>query len=227
MSPDELSGALASFPALGALRPADRELLRSRGAIRTLPAGAVYLREGDTCAGMALVLAGRLRVSKSSGEGREITLYHIGAGETCILSASCVLAPASYPALATVVEDVTALLVPADLFRQLVATYEPVRSFVFAHFGDRLATVMALVQEVAFARVDRRVATWLAREADVRGTAVIPVSHEEIANQLGTARVVVSRVMEGFADRRWITQGRRKVEVLDAGALRAYGNQSD
>lgn len=226
MSPDELSGALASFPAFDALRPADRELLRTRGAVRALPAGAVYLREGDTCAGMALVLAGRLRVSKSS-EGREITLYHIEAGETCILSASCVLAPASYPALATVVEDVTALLIPADLFRQLVATYEPVRSFVFAHFGDRLATVMALVEEVAFARVDRRVATWLAREAEMRGTAVIPVSHEEIARQLGTARVVVSRVMEGFADRRWITQGRRRVEVLDARALGAYGNQSD
>lgn len=222
----DLSRALASFPSLGALAPHDRAQLASRSSLRSLSAGTVYLREGDSCAGVALVTSGRIRVSRSSPTGREITLYHIGPGETCILSASCVMRSSSYPALATVTEDVTALVVPGDLFRHLVATSEPLRSFILAHFGERLATVMALVEEVAFAAVDRRLAHWLATEFQ-RIPAPLTLSHDEIAAHLGTARVVVSRVLETFQDRGWLSLGRRRIDVRDPVALASYGNQSD
>lgn len=199
--------------------------MASRSAIRHLPAGATYLREGDSCAGIALVLDGRLRVSKSSGSGREITLYHIVPGETCVLTASCLFAGSRYPAMAQVVEDVTAALLPSDVFLQLFETVPDVRLFVLNHFADRLATTMALVEEVAFRRVDQRAARWLA-EWGGRQT-VLPMSHEEIAAQLGTARVVVSRLLEDFSSRGWVALGRRRVEVLDAAALSAFSNQSD
>jgi CRP/FNR family transcriptional regulator len=227
VTPQELARAQARFPALAAVAPAERQLLAARGMVRALPAGTVYLREGESCAYIALVLQGRLRVSRSAPSGREITLYHIEPGETCILSASCLLAGAAYPAQATVVDDVEALLVPGDLFRHLVATSEPVRTFVIGHFGDRLATVMALIEEVAFRQVDRRLASWLAAEAGGRTGHVVALSHEQIADQVGTARVVVSRILESFGERRWIGQGRRRVEVLDPGALAAFGNRSD
>ena len=227
MTPAELSRTLALFPALAAAPPAERQSLADRGMVRALPAGTVYLREGDACAYIALVLDGRIRVSRSAPSGREITLYHIEPGETCILTASCLLAGAAYPAQATVAEDVTAALLPGDLFRRLVATVEPVRNFVIGHFGDRLATVMALIEEVAFRQVDRRLAAWLAGEARDKRGHVVALSHEEIADQVGTARVVVSRVLESFADRGWVALGRRRVEVLAPDQLRAFGNQSD
>lgn len=221
-----LAPATSAFPMLSALAPAERAALEARAQMRSLSAGTVYLREGDSCAGIALVVAGRIRVSRASASGREITLYHIGPGETCILTASCLLSNAPYPAQATVVEEVTALLVPADVFRHLVAASEPLRAFVFGQFGSRLDTVMALVEEVAFARVDRRLASWLAAEAD-RLDAPLSLSHEEIASQVGTARVVVSRVLETFEDKGWVTLGRRRVDIRDRAALAAYGNQSD
>lgn len=225
---DSLPTAIAAFPMLSALPPSDRAQLATRAQMRSLRAGTVYLREGDACSAIALVIGGRIRVSKASPSGRGIALYHIGAGETCILTASCLLHGASYPADATVAEDVTALLVPADLFRHLVASSEPVRSFVIGQFGARLVAVMALVEEVAFARLDRRLATWLAAEVAASGKGTrLSMSHDEIASQVGTARVVVSRVLETFADKGWVSLGRRQVDVRDAAALASYGNQSD
>ncbi|HZI27441.1 MAG TPA: Crp/Fnr family transcriptional regulator [Gemmatimonadaceae bacterium] len=221
-----LAAAAPAFPMLAALAPPELAELEARAQMRSLRAGTVYLREGDTCAGIALVIAGRIRVARTSDSGREITLYHIGPGETCILTASCLLSNARYPAQATVVEDVTALLVPTDVFRHLMATSEPLRAFIFGQFGSRLDTVMALVEEVAFARVDRRLASWLAAEAG-RLDAPLSLSHEEIASHVGTARVVVSRVLETFEDKGWVTLGRRRVDIRDPAALARYGNQSD
>lgn len=197
---------------------------------RSVPCCAVsrpasYLREGDTCAAIALVLEGTLRVSKASANGREIALYHIVAGETCILSASCLLAGARYPAQAVVVEDTLAALVPGAVFQRLFDTVPAVRLFVLNQFTDRLATTMALVEEVAFRRVDQRAAGWLASLGGP-GT-VLTLSHEEMALHLGTARVVVARVLGEFQSRGWVRLGRRRVEVTDPDALRAYSDRSD
>jgi len=224
VTPAELAQVLERFPAL-AVAGAERQALAERAMLRRLPAGTVYLREGDACTGIAFVLDGRIRVAKPSSGGRVITLYHIGPGETCILTASCLLAGNRYPAEAVVVEDVTAALLPPDLFARLFDTAPAMRRFVLDHFTDRLAAVMALVEEVAFRRVDQRLARWLAAEAGAE--RVITLSHEGIAEHLGTARVVVSRVLGDFEARGWVRLGRRRVEVLAAAALTAFSNQSD
>ena len=225
MTHAQISAFVTRFPSFSALASPSAAASASRLLFRTLPAGAVYLREGDSCSGIALVLEGRLRVSKSSGGGREITLYHIEPGETCILTASCLFVGSRYPAEAVVTEHVQAVLIPADVFLHLFETDSAVRAFVLSHFTDRLATTMALVEEIAFRRVDQRAARWLADEAGAAG--VVQLSHEEIAAQLGTARVVVSRLLEDFQSRGWVTLGRRRVSVQAPNALRAFSNQSD
>jgi CRP/FNR family transcriptional regulator len=185
----------------------------------------VYLREGETCAAIALILEGSLRVAKTSAGGRAISLYEISPGETCILTASCLLTGSRYPAQAVVVQDVLAALVPGDVFARLFDTVPAVRAFVLNHFTERLATTMALVEEVALRRVDQWAARWLAEAGD--SGRIVTMSHEEIAAHLGTARVVVSRLLEDFEGRGWVRLGRRRVETIDREALRRYGNQSD
>jgi CRP/FNR family transcriptional regulator len=225
MIPAEAAAVARRFPAFAAAITRADSSVAERMMVKHLPAGAMYLREGDRCAGIALVLEGRLRVAKSSRAGREITLYHIVPGETCILTASCLLSGAVYPAHASVVDHVTAALIPADMFHHLFETEPAVRSFVFDHFADRLAATMTLLEEVAFRRVDQRAARWLVETADAHH--VVALSHEEIAAQLGTARVVVSRLLEDFQSRGWVILGRRRVEIGDSQALLTFSNKSD
>ena len=227
MTSSEADALFTRFPAFAAVAQSDRKSLIDRAMVRRVPAGTTYLREGDVCSTIALVLEGRLRVSKSAPNGREITLYQIGPGETCIFTASCLLTGARYPALAMVVQDALAALVPGDVFRHLVDSNRDVRTFVLDQFTDRLAATMAVVEEVAFRRVDQRAARWLAEAAAANNNAPLTVSHEEVASHLGTARVVVSRILEDFAGRGWLALGRRKIDVVNGDALRSFGNQSD
>ncbi len=225
MTPTELAALAARFPAFASLAGENRALLAERAMMRRLPEGATYLREGEACAGIALVIEGLLRVGKTSVGGRTISLYEIGPGETCVLSASCLLTGSRYPAQVVVLEPVLAALIPGDVFARLFDTVPAVRRFVLDHFAERLATTMALVEEVAFRRVDQRAARWLAESGTDGG--VTTMSHEEIAAHLGTARVVVSRILGDFEGRGWVRLGRRRVETVDREALRRYGNQSD
>ena len=225
MTPAESAVLAARFPAFAAAAARASSPFVERSVVRRLPVGATYLREGDRCAGLALVLDGRIRVCKTSHSGRELTLYHIVAGETCILTASCLLSGTSYPALANVVEEVIAAVIPAEVFLHLFESERAVRSFVFEQFSERLAATMVLVEDIAFKRVDQRAARWLVESAD--GSGIIGLSHEEIADQLGTARVVVSRLLEDFQSRGWVKLGRRRVEIVDAVSLMQFSHESD
>src|SRR5574341_2265826 len=109
---------------------------------KTIPAGAQIYAEGDACSAIAFVLSGEVRVYKIGQTGREITLYEIGPGETCILNASCILSGRSYPANAVALTDVDMLLVPSLAFRKLVDEHEQMRDFVFTLLSRRLSDVM-------------------------------------------------------------------------------------
>ena len=127
----------------------------------SIPAGKQIYSEGDDCSAIAFVLSGEIRVFKTGQTGREITLYEIGPGETCILNASCILSGRSYPANAVALTDVDVFLVPSAAFRRLVDEHEQMRDFVFTLLSRRLSDVMELVEEVAFGRMDERLMEYL------------------------------------------------------------------
>ena len=167
--------------------------LADAAQLKSIPATTQIYREGDACGGIAFLIAGDIRVYKIGETGREITLYEIGPGETCILNASCILSGRTYPAHAVALSDITALLVPASVFQKLVKEQEAVREFVFTLLSERLTGVMELVQEIAFSRVDERLKDYLIeRSADGR----LETTHQKIANDLGTSREVVSRLLK-------------------------------
>lgn len=185
------------------------------------PAGTVLLDEGQPCDRALLVSRGAIRVYKTSPSGRDITLYLVQPGEMCVLGISCLLRDRRYPAQASVKIDTEALGIPASVFRRLFREEEAVQQFVLDMFSSRLSSVTRLVEEVAFRRMDERLAVFLLKEA-VRTPGTYPtvtMSHEQIASHLGTAREVISRLLSRFEDDGLVTLDRRRVRIIEPAKL--------
>ena len=175
--------------------------------------------EGDHCDAIALLISGVVRVYKIGETGREITLYRFGLGESCILTANAILSQQSFPAIATVEQDAEAIMILAEKFREWVSRYDMWRKFVFDLLSQRLSNVMAIVDEVAFQRMDVRVASLLLTRSRVQNP--IQITHQEIAAELGSSREVISRLLEDFSERGLIRVRRGEVEILDPDGLGA------
>ena len=204
------------------LKKADAPLieeLRKHARFSNIPAGHDVFVDGDRVDGIALLLSGVVRVYKIGETGREITLYRFGLGESCILSANAIMSDKSFPAIATVEEDAEAVMIPADVFRAWVNKYEPWREFVFDLLSARLSTVMTVVDEVVFKRMDRRVASFLLNQADAQNP--IRITHQEIAAELGSSREVISRILEDFSKEGAIESGRGTIVVSDFESLKS------
>jgi CRP/FNR family transcriptional regulator len=206
--------------ALPILRDADprhvREFMQVTSFAR-IPAGRDVFVEGDEVDSIALLISGVVRVYKIGETGREITLYRFGLGESCILTANAILSRHSFPAIATVEKDAEAIMVPADRMRDWVQRYDLWRGFVFDLLSQRLSSLMEIVDEVAFRRMDARVAALLVQRS--RRQNPIKITHQEIASELGSSREVISRLLEDFFNRGMIEQGRGKIKVLDLKSL--------
>ncbi len=206
--------------ALPVLQRADPQLageFRQAAFFARIPAGRDVFAEGDRVEAIALLLSGVVRVYKIGETGREITLYRFGLGESCILTANAILSRQSFPAIATVEQEAEAVMIPADTFRDWVRRYDLWREFVFDLLSQRLASVMAVVDEVAFRRMDTRLAAFLLGRGRVQNP--LRLTHQEIAAELGSSREVISRLLEGFASEGLIRSARGMVEILDFEAL--------
>lgn len=181
--------------------------------VKKVPAETLVYSEGDRCEAISFVLSGGIRVFKTGESGREITLYEIGPGETCILNASCILAGRDYPANAVVTEDLEALVLPAPEFRSLMQESSEFRGFIFSVLSGRLAEVMALVEEVAFGKMDRRVLDYVREKA---AGGAFSATHQAIANDLGTSREVVSRILKDFERRGVLCLSRNSIRLIKA-----------
>jgi len=182
-----------------------------------IPAGHDVFVEGDSIDAIALLISGVVRVYKIGETGREITLYRFGHGESCILTANAILSQQSFPAIATVEKDAEAVMIPANTFRDWVHRYDEWRGFVFDLLSQRLSSVMAIVDEVAFRRMDMRVASLLIERGRVQNP--IRITHQEIAAELGSSREVISRLLEDFTSQGMIRMARNSVEILDFHSL--------
>jgi CRP/FNR family transcriptional regulator len=207
------------FPALQRLEPQALQDLQQAASFVRLPASKVIFLEGDCATSLALVLSGTVRVFKTGKTGREITLYRIGAGESCILTVNAILNDQPYPANAVAEQVVEAVMVPQAIFRDWVRRYPWWREFAFSLLSLHLTTVLQLVDELVFRRMDSRVAAYLQQRS--RQHNPVWVTHHEIAAELGSSREVISRILESFAAAGLIRATRGAVEVLDFEILEA------
>lgn len=172
----------------------------------------MLFRTGDACEGYLLVLEGSLRVSLPGEGGHAILLYRVGPGESCVLTTTCLLGRQAYPVEGVVETRLEGLLLPTPTVEALIEASPAFRRFALGRIGDRLADLLALVSEVAFRRTDARLAGWLV-ERSARLGRRLEVTHEAIAKELGTAREVVSRLLEELERRGHVRLGRGTVEL--------------
>lgn len=208
------------LPALPVLRQADAQLLtafKQAAFLARIPAGRDIFVEGDAVDAIALLVSGVVRVYKVGETGREITLYRFGLGESCILTANAILSRQAFSAIATVEQDAEAVMIPADIFREWIRRYDLWRDFVFMLLSQRLSTVMEIVDEVTFRRMDIRVAALLLEKNNKHN--LIVVTHQEIAAELGSSREVISRILENLASQGIIRVLRGSIEILDSDLL--------
>jgi len=197
--------------------------------VTMLENGTEIYREGEVCERVAFVGDGSIRVFKRHDTGREITLYHVRQSESCILTASCVLTGKRYPATAVVESEnsVEAVLIPPSKFHGWVHSEPVVRNYVFGLMSQRIADMMALIEEITFGKMDERIAHYLLEKFTGEGTYLrsIHVTHEQIADELGTAREVVSRLLKEFEKSGALELGRGRVRMVNERLLRAFAGE--
>jgi CRP/FNR family transcriptional regulator len=208
------SRLLERFPALRGLSEAELAGLIASSQLVSVPAGTTLFDARQPCSGFPLLLEGAVRVFKMAPNGREILLYRVEPGDGCILSGGCLLGDTDYSATGVAESEVTLLSVPPDRFQKLMLEHEPFRRFVFGLYGARLSEIMDLVEEVAFRRLDQRLAQLL-----IRRGPVVEDTHQALADELGSVREIVSRLLRGFETRGWVSLGRERITVQDPKAL--------
>jgi CRP/FNR family transcriptional regulator, anaerobic regulatory protein len=205
------------FAGLSRLSPETKEILVSRSTILEVAPDAVIFGPGKSPENMLFLLDGTVRVQQVSDTGREIVLYRIHAGESCVLTTACLLAYEDYSAEGIAETPVHAAAVPRAVFDDLVAQSQSFRNFVFAAFSKRITGLFQMIDEVAFQRIDVRLALKLVELA--QGAPTVATTHQKLSVELGTAREVISRQLQEFQRRGWIEQARGRVDILSPDAL--------
>ena len=204
----------AQYPVLAELPPGLREQIVAAAQAVTVPAGATLFDERQPCQGFPFVLAGAIRVAKVAANGRELPLYRVTPGETCIITSSCLLGNVPYNARGTTESETVLVLLPQGLFNELLAQ-APFRNFIFNLFAERMADLMRLVEEVAFRKLDQRLAALLLGKG-----RVVHATHQPLADEHCSVREMVSRLRKGFAEQGLGALGREQIEIRDAAGLR-------
>jgi CRP/FNR family transcriptional regulator len=182
-------------------------------------AGSPICDQGMQCQHLALIISGTARVYKLGENGREITLYRIGSGESCILTASCIVNGSPFPAFAVCEEPIEALVIDSNKVRQWTDEFPVWRNYLFSLISDRLGDVISVIEEVAFRRVDRRLAGYLLQRTRGNVRDTIKITHQAIASDLGTSREVVSRILKDFEHQGVISVSRGQLRIDDPAGL--------
>ncbi len=191
-----------------------------RGTVIHAPDGACLFQPGDESQAFLIVRQGTVRVEQTNSEGRTVVLYRVHEGESCVLTTSCLISNRPYTGYGYAEGDVEALAIGAEAFRGLLAKDAGFRDLVFRGFVERVGELTEVIDSLLLHRTDTRLAVWLARH----GVGPLEMTQQEIAQEIGTAREVVSRTLKSFEREGWLVLGRGFVDLRDPAALAAYGN---
>ncbi|MFC6636785.1 cyclic nucleotide-binding domain-containing protein [Sulfitobacter sp. JBTF-M27] len=208
----------AHFPGLGGISDDVSRLLDRKARTVKLDKGSIIFGPGNPAENLLLLVKGTVRVQQLSEAGREIVLYRVHAGESCVLTTACLLAFEDYSAEGIAETDVEAILIPRDDFDELMSISKEFRAFVFEAYSKRITDLFLVIEEIAFKRMDIRVAQKLLELSGEDST--LHLTHQQLAVELGTAREVISRQLKEFERRNWLTLSRGVIELRNPVAIK-------
>lgn len=207
------------FPVLAHLPEQDRRHLFATGQVVSLPKNQMLMQQNQQCLFIPFVMSGILRIYKLSPNGREMTLYRIGPGETCLVSIACQLKGEDFPALAQVEEKAQLFMLPTGVYHALLDQNVAWKDFLITSIYEHLTEVMQTLEAVAFDRMDYRLIRWLLEKTNDK-PGMIRYTHEAIAIELGTAREVITRLLGELKSKGVISLGRERIEIKNAALLK-------
>lgn len=219
MTPSIADRLASQYPVLAEIDPAERrEVLAAQAQFVSVASGALLFEQHSPCRGFPMVLHGAVRVARGSPGGRTLELYRVTPGELCVVSTSCLFGRQPLSAHGQATEATELVLLSPEGFERWSAC-EPFRHFVLGTFADRLADLMALAEAVAFQRLDQRLAAALLGHG-----ATLHSTHQALADELGTVREIVTRLLSRFERAGWVVLGRERIDLRDSAALRALAD---
>ena len=209
------------FPVFSQLTPQQQQMVLDYTAIRTVPAGTVVHNGAVECTGFLLVRSGQLRAYTLSEEGREVTIYRLFDHDCCLFSAACIMSSLQFEVIIETEKDSEIFIIPPSVYQKLVNESLPVSKYTNDLMASRFSEVMWLMEQIMWKSFDKRLAAFLVEESGIEGTTLLKVTHEKIANHMGTAREVVTRMLRYFQGEGLVKLSRGPIEITDAPGLRA------
>ena len=212
------------FPIWDNLTPAQRERIQSSAISRSVAKGTILHNGSADCTGLLLVRQGQLRAYILSDEGREITLYRLFDRDICLFSASCMMNSIQFEIIIEAEKDTTIWVVSAEVYQQIMKESAPVSNFTNEIMATRFSEVMWLMEQIMWKSFDKRLAGFLLEESALERTKTLKITHETIANHMGTAREVVTRMLRYFQSEGMVKLSRGSVEIADESKLEQLQN---
>lgn len=211
---------LTQFPYWDKLNDSEKNILRSSAVIHKYCKGEEIHSCNKKCLGMVYVISGKMRLYLLSEEGRSITLFYVGSGETCVLAASCIMSQITFHSELTAADDTELLIIPAKVFVNFINNNIYVRCYMYELSTKRFSEAMWVMQRTLFFGLDKRIAEYLISEYKKTGSTSLKLTQQQIAADIFSAREAVARMMKHFSDDGLITNQRGKVIINDIDALR-------
>lgn len=206
------------FPVWNKLNKAQQDKLDATVIYKTFKEGDI-VHNGTECSGFLIVKSGQLRAHISSEEGREITVYRLFERDTCMFSGSCMMNSLQFDITIETEKPSEVWLIPPKVFRSLMDESTAVANFMNEIMATRLSDIMWLIEQVMWKSFDKRLASFLIGESEIDDTLVLKITHEKIANHLGTAREVVTRMLKYFQNEGMVKLTRGTIEIIDVERL--------
>ena len=213
------------FPVFSKLTPQQQQMVLDYTAVRTVPAGTVVHNGAVECTGFLLVRSGQLRAYTLSSEGREVTIYRLFDHDCCLFSASCIMSSLQFEVIIETEKDSEIFIIPPSVYQKLMKESLPVSQYTNDLMASRFSEVMWLMEQIMWKSFDKRLAAFLTEESAIEGTNILKVTHEKIANHMGTAREVVTRMLRYFQGEGLVKLTRGAIEITDAAGLDALQDE--
>lgn len=191
-----------------------KEKLAEYGMIKIFSEGETILNENAYIRAIPIVIKGNIKVIRTDDEGREILLYYIRSGESCIMSILGGLHHDTSKVKAVAEEETEVLFIPVDKASELIKQYPEWLDYIFRMYHKRFEELLDVVNAVAFKKMDERLMNFIKKKSDITGARTLYVTHEQLANELGTARVVISRLLKQMEEEGLVTLGRNKISLV-------------